>query len=79
LVETKLLHNFGKVGHIEDIVIHTDYRKHGLGKRMVHALTSISRELGCYKTILDCSEENSGFYEKCDFEIKGTQMAKYHE
>jgi phosphoacetylglucosamine mutase len=79
LVETKLLHNFGKVGHIEDIVIHTDYRKHGLGKRMVHALTSISSELGCYKTILDCSEENSGFYEKCDFEIKGTQMAKYHE
>ena len=76
-IEEKIIHNLGKVGHIEDIVVHQFYRKFGLGKKMIHLLTKCSEKEGCYKTILDCSEENVGFYEKCGYEKKGIQMAKY--
>ena len=38
LIEEKLLRNFGKVGHIEDIVIHLDFRKYGLGKKMIQVV-----------------------------------------
>lgn len=31
LIENKVIHNMGLVGHIEDIVIHNNYRKQGLG------------------------------------------------
>ena len=77
LVEEKILRNFGKVGHIEDIVVHCDYRKYGLGKKMIQCLTALSEQNGCYKTILDCSEENAGFYEKCEYSRKGVAMGKY--
>jgi ribosomal protein S18 acetylase RimI-like enzyme len=77
LVEEKILRNFGKVGHIEDIVVHCDYRKYGLGKKMIQSLTALSEQNGCYKTILDCSEENAGFYEKCEYNRKGVAMGKY--
>ena len=35
--------------------------------------------LGCYKLILDCSESNVKFYEKCGFKRKEIQMARYFE
>jgi glucosamine-phosphate N-acetyltransferase len=65
------------VGHIEDIVVHCDYRKYGLGKKIIQYLTALSEQNGCYKTILDCSEENAGFYEKCEYDRKGVAMGKY--
>ena len=32
LIEQKVIHNMGKVGHIEDVVIDNKYRGRGLGK-----------------------------------------------
>ncbi len=37
----------------------------GLGARLIKGLVALARSLGCYKTILDCSRENVGFYQKC--------------
>ena len=34
----------------------------------------MAKQNGCYKVILDCSESNVGFYEKCGFDNKGYQM-----
>ena len=34
------------------------------------------QEAGCYKVILDCSEANVPFYEKCGLERKEVQMVK---
>lgn len=34
------------------------------------------QEAGCYKVILDCSEENVPFYEKCGLIKKEVQMVK---
>lgn len=41
---------------------------------MIEALVALSRQYGCYKVILDCSEENAAFYEKCGLSRKGVQM-----
>ena len=77
LVEEKLIRNYGKVGHIEDIVVHADYRGYGLGKILIDYLTSMGKNQGCYKCILDCDEKNVGFYEKCEYVRKGIEMARY--
>lgn len=77
LIETKLLHNLGKVGHIEDIITHSSYRGQGLGKKIIQSLVSYGKDCGCYKVILDCNDTNIPFYEKCGFIKKENQMALY--
>ena len=79
LIEQKFIHNLGRVAHIEDIVIDKKYRGFGLGKEMIHYLTSIGKERNCYKCILDCSDDNVTFYEKCGYSKKGGFMATYFE
>jgi len=76
----KFSHNFGKVGQIEDIVIHKDYRKNGYGKLLVHYLIAVAKEKECYKVILNCKEENKGFYERLGFSNKNNyQMSLYFD
>eukprot|EP01025_Chloroclados_australasicus_P017078 TRINITY_DN18701_c0_g1_i1.p1 TRINITY_DN18701_c0_g1~~TRINITY_DN18701_c0_g1_i1.p1 ORF type:complete len:164 (+),score=23.55 TRINITY_DN18701_c0_g1_i1:71-562(+) len=77
IVERKFIHECGMVGHIEDVVVLTDYRGKKLGQKLVVALAETSKELGCYKVILDCAEDNVMFYEKCGFERKEVQMVQY--
>jgi glucosamine-phosphate N-acetyltransferase len=76
LIECKLIHELGKVAHIEDIVTDNFYRGQGLGKYIIDKLIGIAQYRNCYKVILDCAEHNIGFYTKCGFEIKGMQMEK---
>ena len=45
--------------------------------KIIKYLTNVSNILTCYKCILDCSEENVGFYEKCKYSNKGNFMAIY--
>jgi hypothetical protein len=40
-------------------------------------LTDMAIAAGCYKSILNCSEKNIGFYEKCGYKFKEVSMAKY--
>jgi len=77
IIEHKLIHNNGKVGHIEDIVVDKDYRGYGLGKKIIEYLTNYAKEQECYKCILDCSEDNVKFYEKCGYIRKGVEMGCY--
>ncbi|KAK4125144.1 acyl-CoA N-acyltransferase [Parathielavia appendiculata] len=79
LVERKFIHNLGSVGHIEDIAVAKDQQGKKLGLRIIQALDYIAKQIGCYKTILDCSEHNEGFYVKCGFRRAGLEMAHYHE
>lgn len=79
LVEPKLIHNISKVGHIEDVVVDSNYRSHGIGKMMIDHLSNKAELMDCYKVILDCDEKNVGFYEKCGFKRKGVEMACYFE
>ena len=77
LIENKIIHNMGKLGHIEDIVIHSKYRGQKLGKYLINFLSNMAKELNCYKVILDCNDENIFFYEKFNFKRNGNQMSIY--
>lgn len=65
------------VGHIEDIAVSADQQGKKLGLRIIETLKAIGQQVGCYKVILDCSEKNVPFYEKCGFERKGVEMGWY--
>src|SRR5574338_1038677 len=54
LIEQKFIHNGGKVGHIEDVATRAGYEGIGVGKKIIQRLIEISRDLQCYKIILDC-------------------------
>ena len=77
LVEPKFIHHCGKVGHIEDIVVSKHTHGTGMGKKLVYFLAELAKIRGCYKVILDCTENTIEFYQKCGFMVKGTQMAVY--
>lgn len=77
IYEPKFVRNCGKVAHIEDVVICKTKRASGLGKEFLQFLISKARENYCYKVILDCDKNTSGFYEKCGLSETNIQMAKY--
>lgn len=77
LLEHKFIHKLGQVGHIEDIACREGQQGKGYGKVIILALKALAQQLSCYKVILDCSESNAGFYEKCGFGKKGLEMACY--
>lgn len=79
VAERKFIHNLGLVGHIEDIVVNKDQQGKKLGLRIIEALDYIAEKVGCYKTILDCSETNEGFYVKCGYKRVGLEMAHYYD
>ncbi|CAG7848922.1 SubName: Full=Related to glucosamine 6-phosphate n-acetyltransferase {ECO:0000313/EMBL:CCA68354.1} [Serendipita indica DSM 11827] len=76
-IERKFLRGLGSVGHIEDIAVSKDMQGKKLGLRVIQTLVALSEKAGCYKTILNCSDENIPFYEKCGFKKKENEMAKY--
>ena len=78
VIEHKLIRNYGKVGHIEDIVIDEKYRNYGLGKHLIETLKELAIQRSCYKCILDCDENLERFYNKCEFNKMGLYMAKYN-
>jgi len=79
IVERKFIHNMGLVGHIEDIAVAQNQQGKKLGLRIIQALDYVAEQVGCYKSILDCSEFNEGFYVKCGFKRAGLEMAHYYE
>ena len=77
LIETKIIHNFGKVAHIEDVIVDNNYRGKGLGKMLINKCINYAKDHDCYKIILNCSDKNIPFYEKCGFSKKENEMALY--
>jgi len=77
LIERKFVHLNGLVGHIEDIAVDESQQGKKFGLRIIQALKFIGAEAGCYKIILDCSQKNIPFYEKCGFQHKEYEMVWY--
>ncbi|WVQ81526.1 hypothetical protein IAT38_003650 [Cryptococcus sp. DSM 104549] len=77
IVERKFVRNAGLVGHIEDIAVSKSMQGRKLGIKIINTLEEVGRARGCYKIILDCSESNIPFYEKCGFKHKEFQMVRY--
>jgi glucosamine-phosphate N-acetyltransferase len=64
IIDQKLL-NSKRAARIEEVVIAEDRRGEGLGKELIGFLVEQAQLRLCYKVILNCSDENVGFYEKC--------------
>jgi glucosamine-phosphate N-acetyltransferase len=67
IIEPKFIHAGGVVGHIEDVAVHPEFQKHGIGRALVAHLLDVCRREKCYKVILDCAEAVIPFYEKLGF------------
>ena len=78
LVEQKFIHNGGRVGHIEDVVVSKEYEGRGLGIKLVSSLLEKAKVMNCYKTILDCQDELIPFYERIGFKQESNQMRYNH-
>lgn len=77
IIEQKIIHNGGKVGHIEDFVILEDYRKQGIGKQLLDYVKILCIQNKCYKMILDCDQCLENYYIKKGFTKKGSYMGYY--
>jgi len=79
IIEDKFIHECGRVGHVEDVVVDASVRGRNLGRKVVEAVTAIAKQKGCYKCILDCAEDNAGFYGKLGYKRKEVQMVQYFD
>jgi glucosamine-phosphate N-acetyltransferase len=79
VIENKFIHECGRIGHLEDVVVHYGLRAKGLGKRVVDRAVEIAKGHGCYKVLVDCAEKNVAFYEKCGFKRNCVQMCRYFD
>jgi N-acetylglutamate synthase-like GNAT family acetyltransferase len=70
----KLIRGGNRVGLIEDVAISKTSGSRGIGTMLIEKLKGLAIERGCYKVILNCSEDNIGFYKKCDFYQNEVQM-----
>ena len=77
-IEQKFIHNGGRVGHIEDVVVSKEYEGRGIGFKLVNSLLEKARVMNCYKTILDCQDELIPFYERIGFKQESNQMRYNH-
>ena len=74
IIEQKFIHNGGKICHIEDVVTRKGFENLGIGSALVKTILELARQEKCYKVILNCSEDNSNFYEKLGFYKHDTGM-----
>lgn len=74
LVEQKFIHGCGKVGHIEDVVVHGDFRGQGVARNLIKKAIEVAEMEKCYKVILNCKEKLVPFYEKLGFRKHEIEM-----
>jgi glucosamine-phosphate N-acetyltransferase len=78
LIEPKFIHAGGLVGHIEDVVVDKNFQGQKIGAKIIKYLLKIAKNRGCYKTILDCTDEVKPFYEKLGFNHTANELRFDH-
>ncbi|WP_428326608.1 GNAT family N-acetyltransferase [Nitrosopumilus sp.] len=78
LIEQKFIHDGGLVGHIEDVVVDKNFQGQKIGEKIMKYLLDIAKNQGCYKTILDCTEDVKPFYEKLGFKQVANELRFDH-
>ena len=78
LIEQKFIHDGGLVGHIEDVVVDKKFQGQKIGEKIIKFLLEKSQNRGCYKTILDCTDDVKPFYEKLGFKVIANEMRYDH-
>ncbi len=78
LVEQKFIHGGGKAAHIEDVAVNARHQRLGIGEKLVRGALEYAESAGCYKTVLDCSDEVMPFYELLGFRRAANAMRFDH-
>ena len=78
LIEPKFIHQGGVVGHIEDVVVDKKFQGKKIGEKIIIKVLEIAKNHGCYKTILDCSDNVKPFYEKLGFKHNSNELRFDH-
>jgi len=78
LIEPKFIHKGGLVGHIEDVVVDKKFQGQKIGEKIMKYLLEYSKNRGCYKTILDCTDDVKPFYEKLGFKNIANELRFDH-
>jgi len=78
LIEQKFIHNGGLVGHIEDVVVDKKFQGQKIGEKIIKYILEYAKNRGCYKTILDCTNEVKPFYEKIGFKKIANELRFDH-
>ena len=78
LIEQKFIHKGGIVGHIEDVVVDKKFQGQKIGDKIIRYLLGIAKNRGCYKTILDCTDDVKPFYEKLGFKQVANELRFDH-
>jgi len=78
LIEPKFIHGGGLVGHIEDVVIDKNFQGQKIGEKIMKYLIEFAKNRGCYKTILDCTDDVKPFYEKLGFKHIANELRFDH-
>jgi glucosamine-phosphate N-acetyltransferase len=74
LIEQKFIHHGGRAGHIEDVAVHHDHQRQGIGSRLVAYATEEARKAGCYKVLLNCFDDRVPFYAKLGYQTRDRGM-----
>jgi glucosamine-phosphate N-acetyltransferase len=77
IIQMNLSHNGSPSSHIENIVVDKNARQKGIGKKIVTFLIEKSKELKCYKVVLNCKKELIPFYQKCQLFDTGNIEMRY--
>jgi len=78
LIEPKFIHKGGLVGHIEDVVVDKNFQGQKIGEKIMKYLLEFAKNRGCYKTILDCTDDVKPFYEKLGFKNIANELRFDH-
>ncbi len=78
LIEMKFIHKGGLVGHIEDVVVDKNFQGEKIGEKIMKYLLEFAKNRGCYKTILDCTDDVKPFYEKLGFKHIANELRFDH-
>ena len=74
LIESKFIHQGGSVGHIEDVSVDKEFQGKKIGEKIMKYLLEVSKNRGCYKTILNCTDDVKRFYEKLGFKQVASEL-----
>jgi len=78
LIEQKFIHDGGIVGHIEDVAVNKKFQGQKIGEKIIKYLLEYAKNKGCYKTILDCTDDVKPFYEKIGFKNVANELRFDH-
>lgn len=77
ILEKKFIYGGNTLGHIEDVVVHKDYRNKGYGSKLIDYCIDYCKKNNCAKIGLCSRNDSQEFYLKKGFNIIGNSYSKY--